>query len=509
MAVLTLRIAWMSDDALITLRTVLNTAHGWGPGFNATEAVQAYTHPLWFVIWLALGTLTNQWVVGLLFLSVTLATIGFAIVVWHAASLPRIIVVSALLLFSNAFMEFSTGGLENPLAFALVGILIALSLRPIRTAAAAIAFGLCTASVVLTRFDLIVLVVPVVVLLGWHLRMQLRLVVLAALGFATPLIAWFSWSQVTYATVLPNTFEAKRNVNIPPSELVIQGMRYLWVSFEHDPVAFVVLIAGLVGALVLGPAIARAWALGASMYVGYVVWIGGDFMAGRFLAVPVYVAVFLLAVMPLQPSRRRSGEPLAYGAVAAAVSLVVLLVLGAASVGSVPVSLSATESQRWKVDQNYNAGVVDARGTSTEGQMSVRSWANQLSLAYVNPDVAPLGDSSGLARSLREINKAASNWPVSDGTFDLPSEVGEFCGGLGYLGMATGPTVHLVDNCALTDRFLAGMPFTPAEPFAWKAGHFHRDVPAGYLDAIRTGDPGRVSDMAERHRLTQLWAMIR
>ena len=59
------RLAWISDDALITLRTALNITHGWGPGFNATESVQAYTHPLWFLLWVAIGVFTGQWVWGL------------------------------------------------------------------------------------------------------------------------------------------------------------------------------------------------------------------------------------------------------------------------------------------------------------------------------------------------------------------------------------------------------------------------------------------------------------
>lgn len=55
-----IRVAWVSDDALITLRTALNMTHNWGPGFNATESVQAYTHPLWFLLWVWVGSWTNQ-----------------------------------------------------------------------------------------------------------------------------------------------------------------------------------------------------------------------------------------------------------------------------------------------------------------------------------------------------------------------------------------------------------------------------------------------------------------
>ena len=45
-----LRTAWLSDDALITLRTVLNFTHGYGLTFNVAERVQTYTHPLWMLM---------------------------------------------------------------------------------------------------------------------------------------------------------------------------------------------------------------------------------------------------------------------------------------------------------------------------------------------------------------------------------------------------------------------------------------------------------------------------
>lgn len=61
--VLLLRTAWISDDAAITLRTALNFTHGYGPVFNIDERVQAYTHPLWFLLLSATSLLLgNIWV---------------------------------------------------------------------------------------------------------------------------------------------------------------------------------------------------------------------------------------------------------------------------------------------------------------------------------------------------------------------------------------------------------------------------------------------------------------
>lgn len=502
-----LRIAWFSDDALITLRTALNITHNWGPGFNATESVQAYTHPMWFLIWLALGTLTNQWVVGLMLLSIVLSLAACALLLWRAGSLARIILTAGLLGFSNAFLDFTTSGLENPLAYLLVGLLVAQSLNKVETPIQATFFGLTIAAIFLTRFDLIILILPMLTLMIVAQRHAPRLIAIAIGATLIPLIAWFSWNYLTYSSVLPNTFDAKRNVEIPALELITQGVRYLWVTFENDPVSLIALIGGVLLALLMGNVTLRMWALGIIFYLGYVLWIGGDFMAGRFVAVPVYVAIFLIALVPLRTHPSRPHQELLGTAVAFLV--VSIFAIGASLAGATPVALSATTSQRWEIDQNLNGNVMDARGSSTTGEMSLRSYVNRLSLAYINPDVSPLGDGSGLARQLREIDKSAANWPVNDGTFELPAEVGEFCGFLGNIGIATGPTVHLIDNCALTDRFLAEKPYQPAEPFAWKPGHFHRVVPEGYADAIRFNDPSKLREPADAFYLRELWSKIR
>ena len=49
-AVVFVRTAWLCDDAYITLRTVSNFVAGFGPRFNVAERVQAFTHPLWFLL---------------------------------------------------------------------------------------------------------------------------------------------------------------------------------------------------------------------------------------------------------------------------------------------------------------------------------------------------------------------------------------------------------------------------------------------------------------------------
>jgi len=516
MLVAALRLAWLSDDSLITLRTALNITHGWGPGFNATESVQAYTHPLWFLLWVTTGALTNQWVLGIIAVSLVLSTGAVALVAWRTKSLARLIVAIGLLLFSNAFMEYTSSGLENPLGYLTVGVLIplSLSLQQVRSRwwLRPALIGLTSAAVVLTRFDLLLLALPALALMTWQWRHSLKSIGVVLAGALVPLLAWFIWSQATYGAFLPNTYLAKRNVDIPASELIVQGLRYLWLTFEHDPVSLLAIVVGVGGALAIGTAISRAWAIGIVIYLGYVIWIGGDFMAGRFLAVPVFASVFILACLrsPLleSPSQQQPRHE-ELTRVLIALVLVVGLAGGSSLAGSTPVALANPTSPRWEVDQNYNFGVSDERGTYIALKRDLKGLIDTLSEGYLNPDIAPLGDGSGLNRTLREINRATQNWPTNDGKLTTPSEVGVYCGFLGTLGIATGPRVHLIDSCGLTDQFLANMRYAPAEPFAWKPGHFERAVPDGYSEAMRTGQVTQMKDPLQALALDELWAQIR
>ena len=231
------------------------------------------------------------------------------------------------------------------------------------------------------------------------------------------------------------------------------------MTFEHDPVTLIALLLGTGMAFAVGRGTSRAWASGVLLHLAYVVWVGGDFMAGRFLAVPVYVAVFLLAVSQgLHPDN--DPEPVHASSIAAASSTVAVLLIARSFAGSTPVALANTQTQRWAVDTNFNAGVGDERGVYAEQGHTLKGMLDTLALAYVKPSIVPIGDGTGLARTLREIDKSAREWPPKPVDFTNPSEVGAFCGMLGTVGIATGPITHLVDSCALTDRFLAGAPAT-------------------------------------------------
>ena len=78
---------------------------------------------------------------------------------------------------------------------------------------------------------------------------------------------------------------------------------------------------------------------------------------------------------------------------------------------------------------------------------------------------------------------------------------------MGSLGIVTEPTVHLVDVCSLADRFMAERPFVANGERL--PGHFSRQLPEGYKEAICAADTSLVSDPRKAERLRQLWELIR
>ncbi len=526
---LMLRLAWVGDDALITLRAALNSSHGWGAGFNVTESVQAYTHPLWFVLWSLIGSITGEWILTIVLLGLVLSLLSVLLILMTLKSVPTVIGVATLLAFSNAFMEYTTSGLENPMGWVFLGLLT-LGLGHACHSGSAVGvkegslLGLALAGLFLTRFDLVLLVFAMLLVTLWIQRHNVRFLVTGILTAILPVVTWFTWSWTSYHSLLPNTFYAKQNLEIPSQELIIQGLRYLWVSTEFDPVTSAVIIVGSLVLLLIGTTFFRAGILGVLVYLAYVIYIGGDFMAGRFLAAPFYLTVLLIALFFTSNSswgdkNQPTGIERSHSNMLT-VGLVSLAILGTLFIGGrAPIAVLLPTDLRW-LDQDQ-ANIYDTRSKFITLDKGVGQWLMSLREPLQQPTFSPVASVNSVA-PLRDIRAAANawpdfdsdlmrkaKWPNSDGSLNLlPVEVGIACGLIGANSILTGPTVHWIDTCALSDRFLAGIPYE-SNNFQWFVGHYVRDLPQGYAEAILEGDPNLVADPLEKDRLIKLWEQIR
>lgn len=477
------RYAWISDDILITLRTSLNWEHGHGPVFNPGERVAGYTHPLWFLVLSVAGMLSDSWIYGTLWICIALSIAALSYVIVRTRNWWQFATVASCLLLSNTIADWSTSGLETPLAAVLFCALFAVGVA--RTVGHSALLGMLVGLLLLTRLDFAVLLAPwLVSVLIWG-KWSLRQWQAMAVTICAPLLAWFAFAYWYYGYALPATFAAKTNVEIPVSNLLRQGTGYILGSFGYDIAAGIFIVSIVILSVISQNRTLLTWSAGSIGYLGYVVWVGGDFMLGRFLYIPMLVLMLALTETSLPVaarirSRARRGL--------FAVPLVIVI---AAAPQSVALSFSPSDKQ------------LD----SASAYMDERLWWTQLGRS-----LNPLGQYPdgpwAYPSSLKDLDAAARSWPSQFPALSADRII-VGCGGLAATAFVL-PSSFVVDQCGLTDRFLGAQPFVLDPPdSAWKAGHLHRPVPEGYLEAILHGDPSRVQDPELAEQLSDIWQRTR
>ena len=67
---------WICDDALIDLRVARNLIEGYGPVFNLSERVEAYSNPLWVGVLAIWGQIGGRLEDGAVYLGLVLTVCG-------------------------------------------------------------------------------------------------------------------------------------------------------------------------------------------------------------------------------------------------------------------------------------------------------------------------------------------------------------------------------------------------------------------------------------------------
>ena len=296
-----LRTAWISDDAMITLRTLMNFEHGYGLRFNISERVQAYTHPLWLLVLAVFSWITGNIYTATFGASLVTSTVVFYLLMARVGRYSAGVLVAGLtLLLSKAYIDYGTSGLENPLSHLLIllGILCAERQWEKPSSRITVGFFLLCSLAYLSRPDLLVLLCPLALLVSFsswqHPETRpLRSLLIGSL----PFLAWTGFSIYYYGFPFPNTAYAKLGTGIELGERVVQGLHYLLQSLDRDPLTPCFIALGLVLGL-RGDSISKALAAGVALHLTYLVSIGGDFMEGRFLTAPLIAAAVIVARTP-------------------------------------------------------------------------------------------------------------------------------------------------------------------------------------------------------------------
>ncbi|WKD60237.1 hypothetical protein CCICO_00895 [Corynebacterium ciconiae DSM 44920] len=348
---------WISDDGLIVLRTVRNLQAGHGPVFNIGERVEANTSTLWQYLIYAGAQLSHARLeMVALVLALGLSVCAGVIGVLASARFyrdPNVILLPVGMLVYFALppaRDFSTSGLEWGLSICYLAVLWWAVLRWAFGERSAPLVGFIAGVSWLVRPELalyggLVGLVLLVASRGWRTRAW----VLAA---ALPVPLGYEIFRMGYYGVLvPQTAVAKSASGAEWAS----GLNYLR-DFSHPyvlPVALavVVLMAGTaaVGATAQRrPLVVTAVFIGcALLHVLYVLRVGGDFMHGRMLLLPLFALLLPAAVLPLRLERSR---------IALALAVQTLLVVGWS--GTI-----AYRGHPWVIpDNNTQLGIVDERG---------------------------------------------------------------------------------------------------------------------------------------------------
>jgi len=430
------RTAWISDDAAITLRTVLNFINGYGAVFNVDERVQVYTHPLWFLAISGISFIVGNVFFSVYLLSFLLSVLAIWLVIKPAVTFWQGILAASVLMLSKAFVDYSTSGLENPLSHLLLigGTLFLFRWMEGGGRNDFISFLSVFSLLYLNRPDLAVLVFPLVIFALVHARPDKFSVYKAVAIVSLAPVLWTIFSLFYYGFPFPNTAYAKLGTGIPVYERAVQGFLYLNDSVLRDPVTVSAIVVSIVVAMRQDKAF-RAIAFGIVLYLLYVVGIGGDFMSGRLLTAPLLMTALILARARIAIRHLR-------------IIYVFLLGLGAFNANAtIFSSKDFSETKFW-------SGIADERGFYFPTYGLINTDSRDLHI----PEWKAVGNARMVHRT---------------------------CSGLGFTGIYGGPGLHLMDVCGLSDPLMARLPAKYSRK--WRVGHYYRQIPTDYAESVETG----------------------
>lgn len=454
--------AWVSDDAYISLRTVENFVRGHGLVWNAGERVQAFTNPLWVLVLSAFCFFTDEYYLTTIVVSAVLSIAA----VWFLLRLsPSTWTSKAAALLglglSVAFVSYTTSGLENPLTFFLMSLFLLAFWKQSSPEKRLLLMGVFGSLSMVNRLDNVFLFgIPMLCAFLKEPRWRARRLLLAG---STPIVAWTAFALIYYGSILPNSAIAKLYTGVSRAEYLRQGMLYFGDALLYEPLTLIGIFWGV------GAAFARRGRDFAPLGIGivlnllYVVWVGGDFMRGRFLVATFFMSIaILLRTEFLLPSRLRPWAP-----------IVVLLL----SIPTLDRAFLVGDEREPLLRQRAKTGIGDERAFYPESRLR-RSLRNQVGYDMTS------------TRRFRAADPARVR---------LVSTAGRS-------GFMSGPAVYVIDSYALTNPLMSRI--AVRDDRAWRIGHFQRPVPEGYLSSLLLVGSG-IADPSIRELYTKIQSATR
>ena len=438
--------SWVEEDAFITLRTADNFIHGYGLRWNIAERVQTYTNPLWMFLLAGTHALIRNPFLALLALSmiVSIAAMFLILITFPHSDFGLLLIFSSLCL-SKSFVDYSTSGLENPMSHLLAVCFAVYYLQREKSNSDRNRFilSLIAGLSAFNRMDTILFYAPVLVAL--FIEQPTRKTVRQILLGLSPFIVWEIFAVIYYGFPLPNTYLAKMNSSVPLNQILAQGILYFINSLSWNPISLAIIFSAIGITFTRKRRDESLLAIGIILYLVYILYIGGDYMSGRFFSTPFVLSVILL-VRGVEDSTKTEKT----------IWLALVLVLG--------LLLAPIKSYTSLVENNITTydnttGIADERD-------GYYVFSNLLLFSRAQPiPVHPFVEYGLKVRA--------------DGTKVVAMPA------VGMSGYFAGPDVFVVDEYALGDPLLAHL--QPVTDSDWRVGHFKRNIPDGYLATLETG----------------------
>ena len=494
---------WLSDDSLITSRVILNFFSGHGLVYNVGERVQAYTHPLWLALGTVCSLLIGNTNTGFLLLSLACCTLTIIIAGKLLDRSVGLCLFCALWILTPAVLEYSSSGLENPLGY----LFIILSLLNIRREHTRLAIA-CLSVLPLIRLDYTLISLPLslsTIYLDYRgnrapeklptFRFRQLGIYIAATFL--PTCVYLMASKIYYGYYLPNTFWAKSGTGLKTfaatQERIQQGLFYISSALQQSPTAPILFAFTL---YLLASEIARhrtrraapnsytqicdatrdlsrnkngqrlrelhilnaihiSVGISSLLYIAYTIYIGGDFMDGRFMSIPLFLMITNSCLALNYASSRFNTEFKSSLIYTISAVIIVAFIFNT----KLPISFADNGPLKDPSSLVNQFGIADERAY----------YITSRGLYGLDLEVFQAGSIHNARKHLGNLDKTRYR-----------SEPIVMCGGLGRSGMVYLYIYH-IDECALTDAFLSRIQHEQGS----RIGHFKRAIPEGYIESVK------------------------
>jgi len=439
--------AWLHDDAYITFRTVDNFTHGYGLTWNISERVETFSNPLWMFLVSIPYFFTNEIYYSSIILSITVSVITILIFAFKISkTVIGAILGIGIFIFSKAFIDYSTSGLENPLTHLILAIFMVVFIKSKNnfTFKTLFLLSIITAFGIVNRLDTFVLFLPCLIYAFLKLP-KIKGLYIIVIGLV-PVIIWKGFALFYYGFPLPNTAYAKvLNTGISKLQLVQHGFYYFEDLISWHPLTFFIIMLGISIPFIIKEKPLIPITLGIILYLIFIIQMGGDYMTGRFFSAPLFVAVILITQCNFKSFK---GIPLFV--------LSGIVIVTGIMAPHTPLSDEFLNPQV----QSHSNGIGDSRGYLYHG--------------------------TGLLNNLDNVEIPRHDWAIRG------SEVGKrgvpliIFKTIGMYGFYAGPQIHIVDPYGLGDPLISKLPI-PKDQW-WVIGHFTRTIPLGYMETLQSGE---------------------